>query len=247
MSRGGAPAADRVALGFDGAPAGWVAVTLEAGTVCRVEVVTHLRDRLPVGATGVDAIAVDMPVGLVDAERDADRAARRVLPGRASSIFSTPPRSVVDGWRAGEVRTHAEAVAVTRRITGKGVSQQAWRLVPKIAEVDDLVASGVPVLEVHPEVAFAVLAGEPLPRKRSWAGLSARRALLATVGVMLPDRFPDDHLAAPDDVVDAAVCAWVADGAVAGPPLRQLPADTGQWAHGRPIAIHAREPERSAQ
>jgi predicted RNase H-like nuclease len=243
------PAARR-ALGFDGCPAGWVAVTLEAGAVARVEVVEHLRDRLPegtAGASGVDAVAVDMPVGLVDAARDADRAARRALPGRASSVFSSPPRAVVDGWRTGAVRTHAQAVTVAQRITGKGLSQQAWRLVPKIAEADDLVAAGVPLLEVHPEVAFAVLGGEPLPRKRSWAGLSVRRALLATVGVVLPDRFVDDHLAAPDDVVDAAVCAWVADGAARGQPLRQLPATTGQWVHGRPIAIHAREPQRPAQ
>jgi predicted RNase H-like nuclease len=249
VSRGAPPAASRTALGFDGCPAGWVAVTLEAGAVTRVEVVAHLRDRLPEGPRGVaglDAIAVDMPVGLVDADRDADRAARRALPGRASSVFSTPPRSVVDGWRTGEVRTHTEAVTVARRVTGKGVSQQAWRLVPKIAEADDLVADGVPLLEVHPEVAFAVLAGQPLPRKRSWAGLSARRALLAAVGVVLPDRFVDDHRAAPDDVVDAAICAWVADGAATG-ALRQLPAATGQRAHGRPIAIHAREPHGREQ
>jgi predicted RNase H-like nuclease len=247
VSGGGPPAATRTALGFDGCPAGWVAVTLEAGTVCRVEVVAHLRDGLPVGTAGADAIAVDMPVGLVDADRDADQAARRALPGRASSVFSTPPRSVVDGWRTGEVRTHAEAVAAARQATGKGVSQQAWRLVPKIAEADDLVAAGVPLLEVHPEVAFAVLAGQPLPRKRSWAGLSVRRALLAAVGVVLPDRFVDDDRAAPDDVVDAAICAWVADGAATGAPLRPLPAATGQRTHGRPIAIHAREPQGREQ
>jgi predicted RNase H-like nuclease len=247
---GASTPAVRRALGFDGCPAGWVAVTLADGAVAHVEVVAHLRERLPEGVDGapwVEAIAVDMPVGLVDAERDADRAARRALPGRASSVFSTPPRSVVDGWRTGEVRTHAEAVAVARRVTGKGVSQQAWRLVPKIVEVDDLVAAGVPLLEVHPEVAFAVLAGETLPRKRSWAGLSVRRALLATVGIVLPDRFVADDLAAPGDVVDAAICAWVADGAATGAPLQQLPTTTGQWAHGRPIAIHAREPQRPAQ
>jgi predicted RNase H-like nuclease len=247
MSGGGPPAAARTALGFDGCPAGWVAVTLEAGTVRRVEVVAHLRDRLPVGTAGAGAIAVDMPVGLVDADRDADQAARRALPGRAGSVFSTPPRSVIDGWRTGEVRTHAEAVAAARRVTGKGVSQQAWRLVPKIAEADDLVAAGVALLEVHPEVAFAVLAGQPLPRKRSWAGLSVRRSLLAAVGVVLPDRFVDDDRAAPDDVIDAAICAWVADGAATGAPLRQLPAATGQRAHGRPIAIHAREPQGREQ
>jgi predicted RNase H-like nuclease len=234
----------RVAVGFDGCPAGWVAVTLVDGMVDTVEVVASLAPA--VAARGPAAIAVDMPIGLVDGIRDADVAARRLLPGRASSVFSTPPRAVVGGWRDGTVATHAQATALAVATTGKGLSQQAWRLVPKIAEVDALLASltssspSVPVLEVHPEVAFTVVTGTPLPRKRSWAGVNARRTVLADLGVHLPDRFVGDELAAPDDVVDAAICAWVADGASAGGPLVAVPADATQHVRGRPITIHAR-------
>lgn len=231
----------RVAVGFDGCPAGWVAVTLVDGQVRDVEVVARLAPAVAV--RGPAAIAIDMPIGLVDAIREADVAARRLLPGRASSVFSTPARAVIDGWRDGTVTTHAQATALAVATTGKGLSQQAWRLVPKIAEVDDLVAKLTrPVLEVHPEVAFAVVTGTPLPRKRSWAGMNARRAVLGDLGVQLPDRFDGDELAAPDDVVDAAICAWVADGAAAGAPLTAVPADATQHDRGRPIAIHARRP-----
>jgi predicted RNase H-like nuclease len=229
----------RVAVGFDGCPAGWVAVTLVDGQVDGVEVVARLAPA--VAARGPAAVAIDMPIGLIDGIRDADVAARGLLPGRASSVFSTPPRTVVDGWREGTVTTHAQATALAVTTTGKGLSQQAWRLVPKIAEVDQLVADlTVPVLEVHPEVAFTVVTGSPLARKRSWAGLNGRRAVLADLGVVLPNRFAGDELAAPDDVVDAAICAWVADGAAAGELLVAVPAEAAQRDRGRPITIHAR-------
>jgi predicted RNase H-like nuclease len=229
----------RVAVGFDGCPAGWVAVTLVDGAVSDVEVAALLAPA--VAARGPAAIAIDMPIGLVDGIRDADVAARRLLPGRASSVFSTPPRAVVDGWRDGTVTTHTQATGLAVATTGRGLSQQAWRLVPKIAEVDQLVTEfTVPVLEVHPEVAFTVVTGSPLARKRSWAGLNARRAVLADLGVVLPNRFAGDELAAPDDVVDAAICAWVADGAAAGELLVAVPAEAAQRDRGRPITIHAR-------
>jgi predicted RNase H-like nuclease len=45
------------------------------------------------------AVGIDMPVGLVDGPRDTDAAARALLPGRASSVFSTAVR--VPSSRAG--------------------------------------------------------------------------------------------------------------------------------------------------
>jgi hypothetical protein len=71
-------------------------------------------------------------------------------------------------------------------VSGSGLSQQAWRLVPKMAEVEELAAQGVVLTEVHPELAFATVAGAPLPRKRSWPGLMLRREILAGSGVELP-------------------------------------------------------------
>lgn len=227
----------RRTLGADGCPTGWVVVALRDGAVESVEVVGDLREVLD---TPYAAGAVDMPIGLVDAARDADTAARRLLPGRASSVFSTPPKAVIDGVRDGSITGHTAATATAVAATGKGISMQAWRLVPKILAVDDLVAEGHPLLEVHPEVAFAVVAGGALPRKRSWSGITTRRAVLERLGLVLPDRFPGDESAAPDDVVDAAICAWVADAAAVGQPLIRIPETTTQVARGRDVVITAR-------
>jgi predicted RNase H-like nuclease len=228
----------RLALGLDGCPTGWVAVTLRDGAVDDVRVVARIEDA--VAAVGAVHIGIDMPVGLVDGPRETDAAARALLPGRASSVFSTAPRPVVQGWVDGTVTTHAEATALSVAVSGVGLSQQAWRLVPKMAEVEQLVTAGTGLTEVHPELAFATIAGVPLPRKRSWSGLMLRRELLAELGVDLPTRFAGDIAAAPDDVVDAAVCAWVADGLASGAPIRQVPERTSQTAHGRPIVITVR-------
>ncbi len=235
-----------MARGLDGCRAGWVVVTLHDGRVGDVEVVGSIVEVCDGAGPSVEAdrqepIGIDMPIGLVDApSRDTDVAARLLLPGRASSIFNALPRAVVDAWVAGELPDHATASRLARDRTGKGISQQAWRLVPKIAELDRAVRDGAPLFEVHPEVAFAVLVGAPLPRKRSWAGLTTRRGLLRRLGIDLPDRFPGDDDCAPDDVVDAAVCAWVADGLAAGEPVLTVPDRPTQQDRGRPVASYAR-------
>lgn len=227
-------------VGVDGCTGGWIAVTLTGGAVERVDVVDHIGHVL---AEGPAAVAIDMPVGAVHGgPRDADVAARRALPGRAASVFAAPPRAVVDLVARRPETTHAEATALAVQIDGRGVSQQAFRLLPRIVEVDQAVADGADVHEVHPEVAFATLAGQVLPRKRSWAGVAARRRLLAARGLELPDDFPGADRCGPDDVLDAAVCAWVADAIATDGPLVRLPEQPSQHDRGRPIVIVARRP-----
>jgi predicted RNase H-like nuclease len=231
----------RRVVGLDGCPSGWVAVALDDGEVHDVRVVGSIADALELHRPA--AVCIDMPVGLVDAPRDTDAAARALLPGRASSVFSTAARAVVTGWSSGELTTHAQATARNVEVLGAGLSQQAWRLVPKMAEVEGLIAAGVSLIEVHPELAFATVAGGPLPRKRSWPGLRLREELLGELGIHLPARFPGDTAAAPDDVVDAAICAWVADGLAGAGTVRTVPERTEQTAYGRPIVITVREAE----
>jgi predicted RNase H-like nuclease len=229
-------------IGVDGCRHGWVVVTLVGGHVDAVEVVEELGPALE--ASRPDAVGIDIPIGLTDAPtRGADRAARALLGRRASSVFSAPLRTLVDAYVAGRVTTHAAATALAVATTGNGMSIQAWGLVPKVAEVDALVDGGADPAEVHPEVAFATLAGEPLPRKTSWAGLERRRELLGALGLVVPATFEGADRCAPDDVLDAAVCAYVADGlARADGTVATLPASTAERDRGRPIVITTRRP-----
>ena len=157
--------------GVDAWRGGWVAVTLRDGAFERAVVAAafaELMDRLD----DVPVVGVDMPIGLVASGwRQADRLARAALGSRGSSIFATPPRPVLDA--AG----YAEANLRCRELTGQGLSRQAWALIPKIIEVDEFRADRR-LFEVHPETSFQRLAGAPLPSKRTWAGLTRRRALL---------------------------------------------------------------------
>ena len=135
-------------------------------------------------------VGIDMPIGLpaVPGPRACDVAARRVLGGRRSTVFPAPARCFLGRpWE--EVR---------------GLSKQAFHLLPKIAEVDALVDPSVQdrVFEVHPELAFARLTGAVLvDPKRTAAGRAARVAALGLPSV------PRLRGAAVDDVLDA-LAVW---------------------------------------
>jgi len=116
--------------------------------------------------------------------------------------------------------TYAEAVSRAVALSGKGLSRQAFGILPKVQQVDLLVAPQLQqgVIEVHPEVSFTALAGRPMAHaKRRLEGLAERLALLRQV-------FPDVDVHArarprgtsPDDVLDAFVVAWSARRWLAG-------------------------------
>ena len=94
------------------------------------------------------------------------------------------------------------------------------------------------LFEVHPEVSFARLAGRTLDSsKKSWNGAAQRRALLAGVGIELPNDLGPAGTAPVDDVLDAAVAAWSASRIAAGEAV-SLPATPGRRDRsGRLIAI----------
>jgi predicted RNase H-like nuclease len=129
---------------------------------------------------GVRVVPVDMPIGLPDrSSRQADIEARKFVGPRASSVFPTPIRAVLDE------EDYATACAISRDLTGKAISKQAHALRPRLAEVDDWVrTAGVPVIEVHPEVSFAEMAGTTLGfSKHAPEGVDMRRQLLESVGI----------------------------------------------------------------
>ena len=209
------PETSVLVAGVDGYRKGWVAVALDPSG--DVQVSTH-PSFSEVLSSQARVIAVDIPIdppGL--GVRQADAGARAFVGGsRASSVFPTPPRAAL------EARTFAEANEIARTITGKGISQQAFALGRKILEVHTLAEVDERVIEMHPEVSFRELAGEPvLESKHTAAGLARRRELLEAAGVVLPGAVPGVPEA---DLLDAAAGAWTAARYAEG-KAQALPAD----------------------
>ncbi len=181
--------------------------TVTDGPVVATVAVAAVLDALPLAAV----TGIDMPLGLLAAGwRDADRLARRALGRRGASVFAIPPRPAL------EAPSYAEANRTCRALTGQGLSVQAYGLRRKIAEAEACrrAAAGVRLYEVHPELAFAALAGSPLAdSKHTAAGLAIRRQLLAAAGIVLPPRVAG---VPENDLLDAAAVAWSARRIAAG-------------------------------
>jgi predicted RNase H-like nuclease len=187
--------------GIDGCRAGWVIAHDEGW-----DVVATLAEVIG----DLDVIGIDMPIGLPPSwGRVADTEARRFLRGRASTVFPTPPRSLVAHT------DYAVANAVSKREHGRGLTKQTFFLFPKIAEVDALADPRQPdrLVEIHPECAFARMCGAPLPPKRTPAGGAARRDALERHLGTVPARRQgvDEH-----DVLDAHAVLWSARRFAAG-------------------------------
>jgi len=222
-------------VGVDACRAGWVGIVLSPG-----ELSAHFApdiEELAAAAErdgALDAVAVDMPIGLPDAgRRAADVLARQELGPRWASIFITPVRAALahDDYKI--------ASAENLRTAGEGISRQAFALRHKIRQVDRWIRrTDHRVVEVHPELAFARLAGQPLPHSKStWNGAAQRRHLLAAAGIRL-----DDDLAAVGatagtaDILDAAAAAWTAVRVAQG-RARPMPDPPETFSDGLPAAI----------
>ena len=205
-------------IGVDGAKGGWVSARSSPnGEVSVSFSVTFAEIIAACGAA--DVVIVDMPVGLSErGTRPVDGLARARLGPRAATFFPTPIRSVLDFDDWSEANVHSKAVS------GKGLSKQAWNLVPKIAEVDAIWSAELTdrLLEGHPETSFAELAGAPLATKKTDVQGRLERLDLLTAAL------GDDIAACIDaipkkwsvDAIDALVLNWTARRVVSGTAIR---------------------------
>ncbi len=225
-------------LGVDACRTGWAGIALSGGQARAYFApgIQELADRAAAGGPLL-VIAIDIPVGLPDAgRRSADVLARKELKGRWPSLFITPVRTAV------EAADYQAAAAENRRLAGEGLSRQAFALRAKILDVDQWLQAGSPapvrVVEAHPELSFAAMAGAPLrSRKSTWAGAVQRRALLAREGIVLDgDLGLAGEQAGVDDVLDAAAAAWTARRVSQG-SARCLPLSPEVFSDGIPAAI----------
>jgi predicted RNase H-like nuclease len=206
-------------IGIDGCRAGWFCVLLDAGGgwSCRLA-----PDARAVGelAREADSVLIDIPIGLPGSGHDGrlcDREARRLLGRRrAASVFPAPARGTL------VAQSYARALELNRRATGRGLSRQAWNIVPKIREIDALLRNnrelrGV-LRESHPELCFWALNAQQAmhDNKKRREGQEQRLQVLEAV---LPSchalfaqacaEFPR-RAVARDDIIDAMVCAVTA-------------------------------------
>jgi len=202
--------------GVDISQGAWVAVIINDDTFVKAHYAVTLNALHDVLAA-CTTIAVDVPIGLSDTSiRACDIHARNLLRLRRSSLFLTPIRGAL------HAKTHAEASAINRATTGKGISIQAYGLRHKIDETQQFVHDTVLTLhETHPETTFAILNGEPVTTtKKTWAGMRQREQLLAQNGVVLDACLPAGEKAGIDDMLDAAAAALSARRIATGNALQ---------------------------
>jgi predicted RNase H-like nuclease len=208
-------------LGVDAAgKAGWVGVVVDDGGFASAHVALALADLIAAAEAGgrVDAIGIDIPIGLVDGfKRTADVAARAYVGPRRSSVFAAPHPAVVG------LEDYDEVNRVLRSLGLPAASRQAFGLYARIREAAT-VAADPRVVEAFPEASFRAMAeANVASAKKTWNGASDRIARLAaaTPSVVLPaDLGPAGEVPA-DDVFDAAAVAWSA----------------WRCAHGRAVAL----------
>ena len=240
---GGVDDVGEVVGGIDGCRAGWLVVRARPDplVVTSVTVEPDLTDVLDdLRQQRLAALAIDMPIGLGnDGPRACDVEARAALGPRRSSVFPAPVRAVLGA------RDHEDALRRSRAASGVGLSLQSWHLMPRIAELDDALASiarrrgDARVHETHPELAFAVLDGAPMGHpKRTAAG---RRERLGVLRGRVPPRWLRPAAvprgAAPDDVLDAVVLAVRAAQWRTGERPPEEFGDGSVDARGRPMTI----------
>jgi predicted RNase H-like nuclease len=196
--------------GADGCRGGWVCFKVEVSSLATSLEVLDLPSILKDKPPDLVYIGIDIPIGLLDGSRACDKAARKLLgQPRGTSVFAAHCRASL------LANSHAAASTVNRQRTGRGLSQQAWGIVPKIRQVDDTITPDCQqwAFEVHPEVCFwALNQHSPMAHNKKIKHGTAER-----VSVLKPF-FPDieRHLASrpsqvgSDDLLDAAAAAWTA-------------------------------------
>ncbi len=212
-------------------PAGWLLASARlVGTTCQAEEPTlvgtfrEILESVPPFAV----VAVHVPIGLppvaTPGGRACDREARRLLGfPRREAILSAPSREAV------HARDDADKAAA---LNGGHLDETTWRMLPRIAEVAELVRSYHQrfVYEVSPELTYYAVNGERPMRypKRTRLGQEERRAVLGgrlqgverVYGAQLPG-------VRPWELTDVAAALWTARR-VAGRGARRLP-DSPEW------------------
>jgi predicted RNase H-like nuclease len=199
-------------VGVDGCRGGWLAVSEEGGAEPAAQIFSQFADLCD--AFGPQAlVAVDIPIGLpARGPRLCDQEARKLLGRpRASSVFPAPIRACI------AAADYPVANNLHRVADGRGLTKQAFAILPKIREVDEALRDRTKacpeIIEVHPEVCFGAWAGIPMKHpKRRGAGFYERASLIEArwPGALAAQRKSLVGQYAKDDLADAFAALWTA-------------------------------------
>ena len=209
--------------GVDGCPGGWLCVVMDVEGRFVAATVFRTAAELLAHDPRIQAMAIDMPIGLAHAgRRRCDEVARERLKAKAVCVSNAPLRPAL------YAPSRVAASAISHALCGRKVGAQEWSLYPKVINLDRVLT---PLhqrwcFEVHPELSFAVWSANgplaeakdtPEGRRRreelidgAWRG--ARLDALADLG-------PHQHGSADyalDDVNDAFAAVWTARRIVEG-------------------------------
>lgn len=197
-------------IGIDGCKGGWFYVWLDEGQSYGYGILETI-DALTGLVNSTDTALIDMPIGLMEAgfhERQCDRAARKLLKKRASSIFPAPCRQSL------QADDYLSASNINFTVTGRRLSRQTYFIMPKIRELDLFMGTDgrqLDIHEFHPELGFLALNRfVPLKfSKKTGAGQQERQHILSrytpsceAVIIRAKNRFLRRQ-AGVDDILDA--------------------------------------------
>lgn len=232
--------------GIDGCRGGWIFARLsgEPFSELNISFSNGLKDLLS-SLRRPRRIFADIPIGLLDSgrgERPCDKAARRMLKGRAPSVFRVPVRSSI------YAADYREAAERQRLRTGVGLSLQSWHIAPKIREMDLFLRAHrrlIPkVYESHPELCFYALNGGKALRfsKKEKKGIFERYRILERLIPGIKRKISEALSLLPrkvlslDDLLDACILSASARESCGG-RLRRLPDSPPRDRYGLPMRI----------
>lgn len=211
--------------GADGCPGGWISICREVESGKLRAVLFDTAPELILQGHPPEVLAVDIPIGLTErGQRACDVEARQALGWpRRSSVFPPPVRGVLPSVRPNSTRLQISDLH--RRLDGRRIGAQAWGIVRKIKEVDDVLSADSSlqqrVREVHPEVSFWAWAAGPMQfGKKTRQGRDERRHLVddyfgreAVWAVRTEYKVKE---VGHDDILDAFAALWTAERILGG-------------------------------
>lgn len=200
-------------VGIDGCRGGWIAAEIRNGSLAfhKFGTLKEMTETI-----SFESCLIDMVIGLQGNDRQIrpDSMARKILKGRASTVFPAPCRKAVYGG------TKAERLEANVQVLHKKFTSQTDAIIPKMREVDMFLQENPRyknvIQETHPEVCFARLKGRVLmTSKHDSEGIRER---IQVIEEYLPE-VTEERIRSlssalrcnEDDLVDAVCLAVVAN------------------------------------